>query len=44
MKTFLRKLYIILKSFGYARAAAFQARQGNHQKAIEIMQEYDKCK
>ena len=44
MKTFFRKAYIIMKGFGYARAAAFQARQGNHQRAVEIMQEYEKCK
>lgn len=44
MKTFFRKCYIVLKGFGYARAAALQARQGNRQKAIEIMQEYEKCK
>ena len=44
MKTFFRKAYIIFKGFGYARAAAFQARQDNHQKAKELMAEYDKCK
>lgn len=44
MKNFFRKAYIIMKGFGYARAAALQARQGNREKAIEIMQEYDKCK
>ena len=44
MKSFLRKTYIILKGFGYARAAAFHARQGNRQKAIELMEEYSKCK
>lgn len=44
MKSFLRKTYIILKGFGYARAAAFHARQGNVEKAKELMQEYDKCK
>lgn len=44
MKTILRKAYIILKGFGYARAAAFHARQGNHTRAKEIMAEYDKCK
>lgn len=44
MKKTLRKLYVILKGFGYARAAAFHARQGNVQKAKELMAEYDRCK
>lgn len=44
MKNALRKLYIIMKGFGYARAAAFHARQGNRQKAIDLMEEYAKCK
>lgn len=44
MKKILRKAYLIFKGFGYARAAAFQARQGNHQKAKELMAEYDRCK
>lgn len=44
MKTFLRKVYILFKGFGYARAAAFQARQGNHKRATELMEEYSKCK
>lgn len=44
MKKLFRKAYIIMKGFGYARAAALQARQGNREKAIAIMQEYDKCK
>lgn len=44
MKTIFRKFYVIMKGFGYARAAAFHARQGNRERAIEIMKEYDKCK
>jgi hypothetical protein len=44
MKTIFRKLYVIMKGFGYARAAAFHARQGDRKKAMQIMQEYDKCK
>jgi hypothetical protein len=44
MKTFLRKVYLFAKGFGYARTAAYYAHQGDHKKAREIMQEYDKCK
>lgn len=43
MKTFFRKAYLIMKGVGYARAAAYHAQQGDHKKAREIMQEYDKC-
>lgn len=44
MKKFLRNVYIIMKGFGYARAAANAARAGDRKKAIELMQEYERCK
>jgi hypothetical protein len=44
LKKFLRKIYVFLKGFGYARAAAVQARMGNRERAAEIMNEYAKCK
>lgn len=44
MKKVLRNIYLIMKGFGYARAAANAARNGNRDKAIQLMQEYDRCK
>jgi hypothetical protein len=44
MKNFLRGVYVIIKGIGYARAAAFHARQGDHKRANQIMEEYAKCK
>lgn len=44
MKKFFRSVYVVLKGLGYARAAAFHARQGDRQKAIDLMEEYSKCK
>lgn len=44
MKKFLRKTYVFFKGFGYARAAALQARAGNYEKAKALMEEYDRCK
>lgn len=44
MKKILRSIYIFMKGFGYARAAAFHARQGDHRKATQIMEEYSRCK
>ena len=44
MKKILRSIYVFMKGFGYARAAAFHASQGNYTKANQIMQEYSKCK
>jgi hypothetical protein len=44
MKKFLRNAYLLFKGFGYARAAAFHARQGDHRKATQIMEEYSRCK
>lgn len=44
MKSFLRKVYIILKGVGYARAAAAAARNGKHDEAKHLIQEYGKCK
>jgi hypothetical protein len=44
MKKFLRNVYLVMKGFGYARAAANAARNGNREKAVQLMQEYDKCK
>lgn len=43
-KNFLRAFYVFLKGIGYARAAAEQARIGNHKKATQLMEEYSKCK
>ena len=44
MKKILRSVYVVLKGIGYARAAADAARNGNHEKATKLMQEYGKCK
>ncbi len=44
MKKFFRSIYLIMKGFGYARAAAYAARNGDHKRATELMQEYSKCK
>ncbi len=44
MKKFLRNIYLIMKGFGYARAAAEAARSGNRERAVQLMQEYEKCK
>lgn len=33
-----------MKGFGYARAAANAARNGDRKKAVELMQEYERCK
>lgn len=44
MKKFLRNIYLVMKGFGYARAAANAARNGDRKKAVELMQEYERCK
>jgi hypothetical protein len=44
MTKFLKSVYVVLKGIGYARAAADAARNGNHEKATKLMQEYGKCK
>lgn len=44
MKKVLRSMYIMLKGFGYARAAAQAARNGDNKRATELMEEYAKCK
>ncbi len=44
MKKFLRSFYVIMKGFGYSRAAAERARMGDHQGAIKLMEEYSRCK
>jgi len=44
MKKILRAVYVFFKGIGYARAASFHARVGNHEKAIAIMEEYSRCK
>ena len=44
MKKILRNADLLFKGFGYARAAAFHARQGDHKRANQIMEEYAKCK
>lgn len=44
MKKLFRTVYVVLKGFGYARLAGEYSRAGNHKKAIEVMQEYNKCK
>lgn len=44
MKSFFRQVYVVLKGIGYARAAADAARNGNHERATKLMQEYGKCK
>lgn len=44
MKKVLRKIYLVFKGIGYARYAAHYARQGDRKKAIEIMQEYERCR
>jgi|NOAtaT_6_FD_contig_121_402644_length_2430_multi_4_in_0_out_0_6 hypothetical protein len=44
MKKILRGVYIFFKGIGYARAASVQARMGNHKKAVELMEEFSKCK
>mgnify|MGYP003333067077 CR=1 FL=1 len=44
MKKFFNHIYMMLKSFGYARAAAEKARMGDRQGAIKLMDEYAKSK
>ncbi len=44
MKSFFRRIYIMLKGIGYARAAAERARVGDRAGAVALMQEYEKCK
>ena len=44
MKKVIRNIYVLLKGIGYARTAAMYARAGKREKAIALMQEYDKCK
>jgi len=44
MKKIFRSIYVMLKGIGYARAAADAARNGNHDRAKHLMQEYGKCK
>ena len=44
MKNFFRHIWIILKGFGYARAAAELSRNGKQKEAIALMKQYEACK
>jgi hypothetical protein len=44
MKKFFKGIYTLIKSIGYARAAADLARNGKHKEAQALMTALDKCK